>query len=85
MQSSVIAWIFSYECKAIYLRDKLTALENLIKPTSKWNNITSMVSLVEWEHMDILILLKDNNGVLTDVVVIENKIPEMVCAQGRTF
>lgn len=74
VQSSVIAWIFSDECKAIYLQDKLTALENLIKPTSKWNNITSMVSLVEWEHMDILILLKDNNGVLTDVVVIENKI-----------
>ena len=74
VQSSVIAWIFSDECKAIYLRDKLTALENLIKPTSKWNNITSMESLVEWEHMDILILLKDNNGVLTDVVVIENKI-----------
>ncbi|MBO7220270.1 MAG: PD-(D/E)XK nuclease family protein [Alistipes sp.] len=74
VQSSVIAWIFSDECKAIYLQDKLTALENLIKPTSKWNNITSMESLVEWEHMDILILLKDNNGVLTDVVVIENKI-----------
>lgn len=74
VQSSVIAWIFSDECKAIYLRDKLTALENLIKPTSKWNNITSMESLVEWEHMDILILLKDNNGELTDVVVIENKI-----------
>ena len=74
VQSSVIAWIFSSECKAIYLQDKLTALENLIKPTYKWNNITSMESLVEWEHMDILILLKDNNGVLTDVVVIENKI-----------
>ena len=74
VQSSVIAWIFSDECKAIYLQDKLTALENLIKPTSKWNNIISMESLVEWEHMDILILLKDNNGVLTDVVVIENKI-----------
>ena len=74
VQSSVIAWIFSDECKAIYLQDKLTALENLIKPTYKWNNITSMESLVEWEHMDILILLKDNNGVLTDVVVIENKI-----------
>lgn len=74
VQSSVIAWIFSYECKAISLQDKLTALENMIKPTSKWNNITSMESLVEWEHMDILILLKDNNGVLTDVVVIENKI-----------
>lgn len=74
VQSSVIAWIFSYECKAISLQDKLTALENLIKPTPKWNNITSMESLVEWEHMDILILLKDNNGVLTNVVVIENKI-----------
>ena len=74
VQSSVIAWIFSSECKAIYLQDKLTALENLIKPTFKRNNITSMESLVEWEHMDILILLKDNNGVLTDVVVIENKI-----------
>lgn len=74
VQSSVIAWIFSGECNAIDLQDKLTALENLIKPTSKWNNITSMESLVEWEHMDILILLKDNNGVLTDVVVIENKI-----------
>jgi hypothetical protein len=74
VQSSVIAWIFSAECKAIDLQDKLTALEHLIKPTSKWNNITSMESLVEWEHMDILILLKDNNGVLTDVVVIENKI-----------
>ena len=74
VQSSVIAWIFSGECNAISLQDKLTALENLIKPTSKWNNITSMESLVEWEHMDILILLKDNNGVLQDVVVIENKI-----------
>lgn len=74
VQSSVIAWIFSDECKAISLQDKLTALENLIKPTSKWNNITSMESVVEWQHMDILILLKDNNGVLTDVVVIENKI-----------
>lgn len=73
VQSSVIAWIFSDECKAIYLQDKLTALENLIKPTSKWNNITSMESLVEWEHMDILILLKENE-VLKDVVVIENKI-----------
>jgi len=73
VQSSVIAWIFSDECKAIYLQDKLTALENLIKPTSKWNNITSMESLVEWEHMDILIILKENE-VLKDVVVIENKI-----------
>lgn len=73
VQSSVIAWIFSDECKAIYLQDKLTALENLIKPTSKWNHITSMESLVEWEHMDILILLKENE-VLKDVVVIENKI-----------
>lgn len=74
VQSSVIAWIFSNECKVISLQDKLTALENLIKPTSKWNNITLMESVVEWQHMDILILLKDNNGVLTDVVVIENKI-----------
>ena len=74
VQSSVIEWIFSNDCNAIYLQDKLTALENLIKPTFKWNNITSMESLVEWEHMDILILLKNNNGVLTDVVVIENKI-----------
>lgn len=74
VQSSVIAWIFSDECKVISLQDKLTALANLIKPTSKWNNITLMESVVEWQHMDILILLKDNNGVLTDVVVIENKI-----------
>ena len=75
VQSSVIAWIFSDECKAIYLRDKLNALANLVGATSaNWSSITSMESLVEWEHMDILILLKDNNGVLTDVVVIENKI-----------
>ena len=73
VQSSVIAWIFSDECKAIDLQDKLTALENLIQPTYKWNNITSMESLVEWEHMDILILLKENKA-LKDVVVIENKI-----------
>lgn len=73
VQSSVIAWIFSDESKVISLQDKLTALKNLIKPTSKWNNITSMESLVEWEHMDILILLKENK-VLKDVVVIENKI-----------
>ena len=73
VQSSVIAWIFSDECKAISLQDKLTALGNMIKPTSKWNNITSMESLVEWEHMDILILLKEG-GDLKDVVVIENKI-----------
>ena len=75
VQSSVIAWIFSDECKAIYLRDKLNALAKLVGATSaNWSSITSMESLVEWEHMDILILLKDNNGVLTDVVVIENKI-----------
>lgn len=73
VQSSVIAWIFSDECKAISLQDKLTALENLIKPTSKWNNINSIEPLVEWQHMDILILLKEG-GDLKDVVVIENKI-----------
>lgn len=73
VQSSVIAWIFSDESKVISLQDKLSALDNLIKPTSKWNNINSMESLVEWEHMDILILLKENK-VLKDVVVIENKI-----------
>lgn len=74
VQSSVIAWIFSDECKAIYLQDKLNALANLVGTTSaNWSSITSMESLVEWEHMDILILLKEN-GVLKDVVVIENKI-----------
>lgn len=75
VQSSVIAWIFSDECKAIDLEDKLTALATLIgvNPNPWINNITSMESLVEWEHMDILILLKENK-VLKDVVVIENKI-----------
>ena len=60
VQSSVIAWIFSDECKAIDLEDKLTALATLIgvNPNPWINNITSMESLVEWEHMDILILLK---------------------------
>lgn len=75
VQSSVIAWIFSNECHAITLEDKRAALANLLGvEKSKWNDINKMESLVEWEHMDILILLKDNNGVLTDVVVIENKI-----------
>ena len=74
VQSSVIAWIFSDECKAINLYDKLTALANLLGTNrTDWNNITSMESVVEWQHMDILILLKVG-GDLKDVVVIENKI-----------
>ena len=74
VQSSVIAWIFSDECKAINLYDKLTALANLLGANrTDWNSITSMESVVEWQHMDILILLKEG-GDLKDVVVIENKI-----------
>lgn len=74
VQSSVIAWIFSAECKAIDLQDKLTALANLLGANrTDWNSITSMESVVEWQHMDILILLKEG-GDLKDVVVIENKI-----------
>lgn len=74
VQSSVIAWIFSNECKAISLQDKLTALANLLGANrTDWNSITSMESVVEWQHMDILILLKEG-GDLKDVVVIENKI-----------
>ena len=74
VQSSVIAWIFSDECKAINLYDKLTALANLLGANrTDWNSITSMESVVEWQHMDILILSKEG-GDLKDVVVIENKI-----------
>lgn len=74
VQSSVIAWIFSDECQTLNLNDKLLALANLINhPYSNWNKITSIESVVEWQHMDILILLKEKD-VLTDVVVVENKI-----------
>ena len=74
VQSSVIAWIFSGGCKAIDLQDKLTALAILLGANrTDWNSITSMESVVEWQHMDILILLKEG-GDLKDVVVIENKI-----------
>lgn len=74
VQSSIIAWIFSNECHAITLEDKRAALAQLLGvEKSKWNDINKMESEVEWQHMDILILLKENE-VLKDVVVIENKI-----------
>lgn len=74
VQSSIIAWIFSDECHAITLEGKRAALAQLLGvEKSKWNDINKMESEVEWQHMDILILLKKDNE-LKDVVVIENKI-----------
>lgn len=65
IHSQVIAWIFSSECQALSLDDKLKILSSLIgkEITSK-----TIKSITEYGYIDILILCD------YDTIIIENKI-----------
>jgi hypothetical protein len=65
IHSQVIAWIFSSECQAFLLADKLKILSSLV---GKQVTSTIIKSITEYGDIDILILC-DN-----DAIIIENKI-----------
>lgn len=65
IHSQVIAWIFSSECQALSLENKLKILSEL---TGKQILSQTIKSITEYGDMDILILCD------SDAVIIENKI-----------